>query len=167
MTKFSMVFRCYCHTYPSHFPRRQTYFFRKQFFSWYFFRRYIHAFIFHGNNDEIRPPRVTILKRGILFFDGNIIAISTKKRGNSDEKCVRVKTPPLACDADAILVTKLKQSSNERCRNSDAQAWQIKKCLSIACDADAILATVKVWQVAMKDHRNSDEQAWQRKNTYQ
>jgi hypothetical protein len=27
MTKFAMVFRCYCHTYPSQFPRNPRLFF--------------------------------------------------------------------------------------------------------------------------------------------
>ena len=42
-------------------------------------------------------------------------------------KCARVKTPPLACYADAILVTiKAWEVAMKDRRNSDAQAWQIK-----------------------------------------
>jgi len=42
-------------------------------------------------------------------------------------KCARVKTPPLACYAYAILVTiKAWEVVMKDRRNSDAQAWQIK-----------------------------------------
>jgi len=34
-TKFSMVFHCYCHTYPSHFPRKKRLFFVELFLSLY------------------------------------------------------------------------------------------------------------------------------------
>jgi hypothetical protein len=106
---------------------RRTFHEGKPFFLWYFFCLYIHVLVFHGNNDDIIPPRVTILKRGILFFDGNIATISMEKHGNSDEQCARVKTPPLACDADAILAAvKAWQVAMKDHRNSDAQAWQRK-----------------------------------------
>jgi hypothetical protein len=66
---------------------RRTFHEGKQFFSWNFFRRYIHAFVIRGNSDEIRLPRVIILKRGIpSSYDEKIVAIAMKKHGNSDEK---------------------------------------------------------------------------------
>jgi len=71
-----------------------------------------------------------------------------EKHGNSDEQCARLKTPPLACDADAILAAvKAWQVEMKDHRNSDAHAWQ-RKHISIAFDVDAIPGIVKVWQVA-------------------
>jgi hypothetical protein len=147
MIKFSTVFRCYCHTYPSHFPRRQTIFFVEIFSSLYPRTRYLWKQRRNQATMCHHPKyRYTFLRR--------------KNRGNSDEKskkCARVKNPPITCDADAILATK-KRGKLQR----NIVEITTKKCARVKKPTNGLrhrchTCDEKAWKVAMKNRGNSDD----------
>jgi hypothetical protein len=133
MTKFSTVFHCYCHTYPSHFPRKKRLFFVELFSSLYPRTRYswkqrrnnpstchhpqdrftlksMAIVMKHRRNRDEKPCQskklTNRLRRRCHTCDEKAWKVATKKRGNSDENSWQRKNSRRAYDADVICAMK-------------------------------------------------------------
>jgi hypothetical protein len=133
MTKFATIFRFYCHTYLSHFPRKQRLFFVELFLSLYPCTRYSwkqrrhKASMCHHPKDRFTLKIVAIamkhrrnrdkkacqskkltnnLRHRCHTYDEKAWKVATKNRGNSDETSWQSKNSPTSYDADAIRATK-------------------------------------------------------------
>jgi hypothetical protein len=133
MTKFSMVFHCYCHTYPSHFPQKKRLFFMECFSllyprsryslkqkqhkaSTYHHSKYRFTLIIkaieskhHRKSDEKACQSKNLtnnLQRKCHTNDEKTLKVATKNHGNSDETSWQSKNSPTTYDIDAIHAAK-------------------------------------------------------------
>jgi len=131
MTKFATVFHCYCHTYPSHFPRKQRLFVMELFSSLYLWTKY---------SWKQRRNKPSTCHHPQDRFTLKSVEIASKNHRNRDEKpCQSKKLTNRLWRRCHTCNEKTWKVAMKNHGNSDENSWQ-RKNSQRAYDADAIYA---------------------------